>query len=332
MRRRSAGKFPAGGRIGWGTGGPVRRRVGGLAYGAALYAPTPLWAVLGKPSAGPAGVPCRAAQSPSPQSTAWKWPAALLGLRKFIEGIRAAAHPCAGRRKPRTYFTTSFPTPRCLGWRRNGPGALMGWPCPPPVWYGCSDMTVWNVIWFSHMMHHSVDHSMTQLQPNRRPAERRLQRWRRQLRWERRRFFPAAASAAVAAGAGEPASKMAVQAIFQAMRTVRISFYCEAKTAPRRCVHNAAGPSAQINAGHAGTDAAQKLVGDGARRLGRFLGGDALGPSAPMSVATSPHRRACVRCIHQKLVHNTRPTTGARLPCSSTWPRPSPAARGQPSA
>ena len=29
-------------------------------------------------------------------------------------------------------FTTSFPTPRCLGWRRNGPGALMGWPCLRP--------------------------------------------------------------------------------------------------------------------------------------------------------------------------------------------------------
>ena len=35
--------------------------------------------------------------------------------------------------------------------------------------------------------------------------------------------------------------------------------------------------------------------------------------------------------VYKRQIH-TRPTTGARLPCSSTWPRPSPAARGQPSA
>ena len=109
---------------------------------------------------------------------------------------------------------------------------------------------------------------------------------------------------------------MAVQAIFQAMRTVRISFYCEARNSPAALCAQRRGAfvfSAQINAGHAGTDAAQKLVGDGARRLGRFLGGDALRAVRADERCHIPHRRACVCCIHQKLVH-THPAHNGRAP------------------
>ena len=44
-----------------------------------------------------------------------------------------------------------------FGLEEEWAGRFDGMAVPPPVWYGCSDMTVWNVIWFSHMMHHSVD-------------------------------------------------------------------------------------------------------------------------------------------------------------------------------
>ncbi|KUE75873.1 hypothetical protein ASJ35_11765 [Ruthenibacterium lactatiformans] len=55
-----------GARIGWGTGvGLCAAASAGLAYGAALYALTPLWAVLGSYLLALPGVPCRAAHRPA---------------------------------------------------------------------------------------------------------------------------------------------------------------------------------------------------------------------------------------------------------------------------
>ena len=87
----------------------------------------------------------------------------LLGLRKFIEESELPRIRVLAAENPE-YFYDVLPYASVFGLEEEWAGRFDGMAVPPPVWYGCSDMTVWNVIWFSHMMHHSVDHSMTQLQ------------------------------------------------------------------------------------------------------------------------------------------------------------------------
>ena len=87
----------------------------------------------------------------------------LLGLRKFIEESELPRIRALAAENPE-YFYDVLPYASVFGLEEEWAGRFDGMAVPPPVWYGCSDMTVWNVIWFSHMMHHSVDHSMTQLQ------------------------------------------------------------------------------------------------------------------------------------------------------------------------
>ena len=140
---------------------PPRRR--GLAYGAALYALTPLWAVLGSDPLALLALLLPRRASPSPQSTAWKWPAACWACGNSLRNPSCRASVRWPRKTP-NIFTTSFPDASVFRLEEEWAGRFDGMAVPPPVWYGCGDMTVWNVISFSHMMHHGVDHSMTQLQ------------------------------------------------------------------------------------------------------------------------------------------------------------------------
>ena len=152
-----------GARIGWGTGvGLCAAASAGLAYGAALYALTPLWAVLGSYLL--ALLACLAApRIAQPTEYRLEMAGRLLGLRKFIEESELPRIRVLAAENPE-YFYDVLPYASVFGLEEEWAGRFDGMAVPPPVWYGCSDMTVWNVIWFSHMMHHSVDHSMTQLQ------------------------------------------------------------------------------------------------------------------------------------------------------------------------
>ena len=152
-----------GARIGWGTGvGLCAAASAGLAYGAALYALTPLWAVLGSYLL--ALLACLAApRIAQPTEYRLEMAGRLLGLRKFIEESELPRIRALAAENPE-YFYDVLPYASVFGLEEEWAGRFDGMAVPPPVWYGCSDMTVWNVIWFSHMMHHSVDHSMTQLQ------------------------------------------------------------------------------------------------------------------------------------------------------------------------
>ena len=119
-----------GARIGWGTGvGLCAAASAGLAYGAALYALTPLWAVLGSYLL--ALLACLAApRIAQPTEYRLEMAGRLLGLRKFIEESELPRIRALAAENPEYFY--DVPTPRCLGWRRNGPGALMGWPCLRP--------------------------------------------------------------------------------------------------------------------------------------------------------------------------------------------------------
>lgn len=164
MRRRNRWQFSGrGARIGWGTGvGLCAAASAGLAYGAALYALTPLWAVLGSYLL--ALLACLAApRIAQPTEYRLEMAGRLLGLRKFIEESELPRIRVLAAENPE-YFYDVLPYASVFGLEEEWAGRFDGMAVPPPVWYGCSDMTVWNVIWFSHMMHHSVDHSMTQLQ------------------------------------------------------------------------------------------------------------------------------------------------------------------------
>ena len=134
----------------------------GLAYGAALYALTPLWAVLGSYLL--ALLACLAApRIAQPTEYRLEMAGRPLGLRRFIEESELPLIRALAAENPE-YFYDVLPYASVFGLEEEWAGRFDGMAVPPPVWYGCSDMTVWNVIWFSHMMHHSVDHSMTQLQ------------------------------------------------------------------------------------------------------------------------------------------------------------------------
>ena len=144
-----------GARIGWGTGvGLCAAASAGLAYGAALYALTPLWAVLGSYLL--ALLACLAApRIAQPTEYRLEMAGRLLGLRKFIEESELPRIRVLAAENPE-YFYDVLPYASVFGLEEEWAGRFDGMAVPPPVWYGCSDMTVWNVIWFSHMMHHSV--------------------------------------------------------------------------------------------------------------------------------------------------------------------------------
>ncbi|MFQ9679544.1 MAG: DUF2207 family protein [Ruthenibacterium lactatiformans] len=141
---------------------PVRRRVGGACLRRGPVCADPLWAVLGSYLL--ALLACLAApRIAQPTEYRLEMAGRLLGLRKFIEESELPRIRALAAENPE-YFYDVLPYASVFGLEEEWAGRFDGMAVPPPVWYGCSDMTVWNVIWFSHMMHHSVDHSMTQLQ------------------------------------------------------------------------------------------------------------------------------------------------------------------------
>lgn len=152
-----------GARIGWGVGlGLCAAASAGLAYGAALYALVPLWAVLGAYLL--ALLACLAApRIAQPTEYRLEMAGRLLGLREFIEESELPRIRALAAEKPE-YFYDVLPYASVFGLEKEWSGLFDALAVPPPVWYSCGDMTVWNVLWFSQMMHRSVDHSMTRLQ------------------------------------------------------------------------------------------------------------------------------------------------------------------------